>query len=82
MKRYKGYYIDGVIFKSKEEIDAFLKNAIIEKIKTFHNMLFSGRYNASEMMAITKEISDREKILHDEYGMDWEAIENIQFMKV
>lgn len=79
MKRYKGYYIDGVIFNSKEEIDTFLKNEIIKKIKMFSKMFESDRYTPAEKMAITREITCREKVLHDDYGMDWETIEMIPY---
>ena len=79
MKRYKGYYIDGVIFSNKKEIDDFIKKTIIGKIKTFHDMLFSGRYSGGELIAISNEITIREKRLHDEYNMSWEDIEMIPY---
>lgn len=79
MTQYKGYYIDNVIFHSREEIDQHIKNEIINKIKTLHDMMFSGRYNNAEVMQLNNEITIREERLHDEYGMDWEEIENIPF---
>lgn len=79
MRKYKGYYIDGVIFHSREEIDQHIKNEIINKIKTLHDMMFSGRYSNAEVMQLSNEITIREERLHDEYGMDWEEIENIPF---
>ena len=75
MMKYRGYYIDGVVFKTKAEIDEFLKNAIIKKARVFNDMLMSGRYDASQQMQLSDEISLREKTLHDEYGMDYEEIE-------
>lgn len=78
MTKYK-YYIDGVVFKTKAEIDNFIKAEIIKKIKVFHDMMFSGRYNNAEMMELCDYIAIREKILHDEYGMNWEEIEEIPF---
>lgn len=79
MKKYKGYYIDGVVFKTEAEIDAYHKNSIIEKIRIFNEMLTNPRYNDAELIAITAEITLREKRLHDEYGMSWEDIEEIPF---
>ena len=79
MKKYKGYYIDGVIFNSNTAIDDFIKNEIIKKIKVLHDMMFSGRYSNAEVMQLNNEITIREKRLHDEYGMNWEEIENIPF---
>lgn len=77
MTKYRGYYIDGVVFKNKKDIDEFVKNAIIEKIKQFTEMLFSGRYDASQMIELTAKISMRERRLHDEFGMSYEEIEMI-----
>ena len=79
MTRYKGYYIDGIIFTSKEEIDVFIKNEIIKKIKVLHDMMFSGRYNTADVMKINDEITIREQRLHDEYNMQWEEIEKIPY---
>ena len=79
MVKYNGYYIDGVIFHNKQEIDNFIKDAIIDKIKVFNNMLLSGRYNAAEMHRICEDIHTRETVLHDTYGMAWEDIEMIPF---
>lgn len=79
MTKYKGYYIDGVIFKTKAEIDGFIKAEIIKKIKVLHDMMFSGRYSNAEVMQLNNEITFREERLHDEYGMNWEEIEEIPF---
>lgn len=79
MKRYKGYYIDGAVFKSEKEIDLFLKNEIIKKIKILSEMFASDRYTTGEKMRLTKDIHDRERILHDEYGMEWDEIEMIPY---
>lgn len=82
MRKYKGYYIDGVVFKSKSEIDDFIKNEIIKKIRVLHDIMFSGRYSNAEVMQLSNDISIMEQRLHDEYGMDWEEIENIPFEEV
>ena len=34
MKQYKGYYIDGMHFKNKEQIDEFIKANAVESYKT------------------------------------------------
>lgn len=79
MTKYKGYYIDGVVFKTKAEIDSFIKAEIIKKIKVLHDMMFSGRYSYAEMMKINEDITVREYRLHDEYGMEWSDIEEIPY---
>ena len=77
MTKYKGYYVDGAIFNSKEDIDNFIKNETIKKIQQLNDMLFNPRYSGAEKMEITKMITDRETILHNDFGMDWETIENL-----
>ena len=81
MRRYKGYYIDGAIFKTEKQIDDFIKDEIIRKIKIFHSMLFEmgDRYTNAEKLGISDEIHQREIRLHDEYGMEWADIEEIPY---
>lgn len=75
MTKYRGYYIDGVVFTSKEQIDEFVKKSIIDKARQFNDMLMSGKYDNNQMMKISDEISIREKRLHDEFHMDYDSIE-------
>lgn len=82
MTKYHGYYIDGVVFKSKKEIDDFHIKNIKKKICQLNDALFNQRYSAVEKIRIAGMIHDREIILHDEYGLDWEEIENIAFEEV
>lgn len=77
MTKYKGYYVDGAIFNSKEDIDNFIKSETIKKIQQLNDMLFNPRYSGAEKMEIAKMITDRETILHNDFGMDWETIENL-----
>lgn len=80
MRKYKGYYIDGVIFHNQYEIDNFIKNEIIHKIKVFYNMFSSDIYTGKEKMALSDEITQREIRLHDEFGLDWDEIEELPFI--
>lgn len=75
MTKYRGYYIDGVVFSSKSDIDEFVKKSIIDKARVFNNMMLSGRYDASQMIQLAHEISIREHRLHTEFGMSYEDIE-------
>ena len=77
MTKYRGYYVDGVVFHNKKEIDIFVKQSIIDKIKLFNEMFLSDRYTPMQKMQIASEIAIRERRLHDEFGMDWTAIESI-----
>lgn len=76
MTQYKGYYIDNVTFSSTKEIDIFIKENIIKHLIELQSLMFSGRYTAKEKIKIAREMTDQEKILHDEYEMTWEEIEN------
>ena len=76
MTKYRGYYIDGVVFNSKSEIDEFVKKAIIDKARQFNRMLMCKRYTESQMIQISDEITIRERRLHDEFNMSYEDIEN------
>ena len=73
MKEYKGYYIDGAIFKTKEDIDAFLKKQAIKA----HRI-------ACEMFAIHPDMehsiyaSEKADILNKQFGMNWEEIEALE----
>lgn len=77
MIKYRGYYIDGVIFSSKDQIDEFIKNSVFDKYKQFCRMFCSDKYTAKEKLAISVEMSVREKRLHEEFGVSLEELENI-----
>lgn len=73
MTKYKGYYIDQVIFNSKEEIDAFIKKQTIDKYKMLCKMFAE---NASmELITIMQPYEDR---LHNEFGLSYEEIEALE----
>ena len=78
MKRYRGYYIDGVVFKSMSEIDTFVKNSIIDKVKQFMGMFPSDSYTAEQKKAVSDEITIREQRLQTEFGMTATEIEAIE----
>lgn len=80
MIKYRGYYIDHVVFNSKKDIDEHCKNELIAGIKKYIEMMFSSRYSASEKMTLSQWVSDREKQLHDEFGMSWEEIEELEIV--
>lgn len=79
MTKYRGYYIDNVVFSSKKDIDEFVKQSLINKLKSLNEMLLSPRYSGKEKLLIVSEISIREHKLHDEFGMSYEEIENLEY---
>ena len=80
MTKYRGYYIDHVVFNSKKEIDEFCKNELIAGIKEYTKMMFSSRYSASEKLTLSQWVSDREKQLHEEFGRSGEEIEELEIV--
>lgn len=73
MKQYKGYYIDKVIFNSKEDIDDFLKEQAIKAYRV-----------AVEIFAIHPDLEhsllcdETAEALVNEFGYTWEQVEAIE----
>lgn len=73
MTKYKGYFIDHVIFNSKEDIDRFVKNQAIESYKTACK-LFAEKHT----MEISIYCDEKADYLHKEFGMTYAEIEQIE----
>ena len=73
MTSYKGYYIDHVSFNSKAEIDAFIKEQAIRGYQNACRVFYE-----KADMAIAAYMAEKEKQLHDVYGLTWEQIEEIE----
>lgn len=73
MKKYRGYYIDSVIYRSESEIDEAIKQNAIERYKTL-NKLFAKRASV-ECAALCAE---QARYLHDECGLSYEEIEELE----
>lgn len=73
MAEYRGYYIDGIHFNSKAEIDAFVKKAAIKgyrlRVQSFadHPDLEHSLY-----------ANEQAEYLHKVFGMTWSEIEDIE----
>jgi hypothetical protein len=74
MTQYKGYYIDHIIFNSKADIDNFRKEQAINRYKMMCEM-FARQDAGMELSILMSEQADR---LHNEFGMDYNEIENIE----
>ena len=79
MTKYKGYYIDGVTFRNKAEIDKFIKDETINAYKMYCKMF--AEKPSMELMHLINPCMDK---LHDEYGLSYEEIEllEIEAMKM
>ena len=73
MKQYKGLYIDGVIFTSKEDIDNFLKEQAIRSYKIAVKLFCRNTSIEASIYADQKA-----EYLNTQFGMDWEEIEAIE----
>ena len=73
MTHYKGVYIDGVFFNSKQDVDLWLKAKAIENFRNALNN-FVVHHTMSESIHCD-EIADR---LHTVYGMSYGEIEAIE----
>ena len=73
MKNYKGYYIDGVVFHSKSEIDMFIKEQAIERYKQLCAM-FANKPS----MELNAMMCDKADYLHNVCGLSYDAIEQIE----
>ena len=74
MTQYKGYYIDHIIFNSKADIDNFRKEQAINRYKMMCQMF--ARQDAGMELAIL--MSEQADLLHNQFGMDYNEIENIE----
>lgn len=74
MKQYKGYYIDNIIFHSKEEIDEHIKQQMVERFMTL-NKLFATIDCYTEASVMCNEVAER---LHSEYGISYEELEQME----
>lgn len=74
MTQYKGYYIDHIIYNSKTEIDNFIKEQAIDRYKMMCRM-FAREDASMELSIMMSEQADR---LHNQFGMDYNEIEEIE----
>lgn len=73
MKKYRGLYIDHVIFNSEAEIDAHLKQQAIEAYKTA--VWFFCKEGTMEASIYADE---KAEYLNKQFGMDWTELEAIE----
>lgn len=73
MTKYRNYYIDNVIFNSKEDIDRFIKAQAIESYKRA-----CKRFSEKPSMEMSIFCSEKAEYLHRVIGLSWEEIEEIE----
>ena len=73
MTKYKGYYIDGTHFTSKEDIDRFLEAQALEAYKT------ACKIFASHLtMEASIYCAEKADYLHYHFGYTWDQLEAIE----
>lgn len=77
MIKYKGYYIDGAVFKSKNDIDEHLKNLAIERYKKLSKM-----FSKKPSMELSSLLSDLSIKLHDEHKLSYNEIELLEMYNI
>lgn len=73
MKKYKGYYIDKVIFNNEKEIDDFIKKQTIEKYQNLCKMFANDA--CMELVTMMQPYEDK---LHNEFGLSYDEIEELE----
>ena len=73
MRAYRGYYIDHVIFHSKEDIDLHIKNHAVEQYQMMCRM-FAER----PTMELSRLMGDQADYMHKAFGMEYSEIEQIE----
>lgn len=74
MTKYRGYYIDKVVFNSKKDIDEFIKNETIKKYQEYCRMF----EKEPSMELMHHFLHPYMKKLHNECGLSYEEIEILE----
>lgn len=75
MIKYKGYYIDGTVFKSKNDIDEHLKNLAIERYKKLNKM-----FSKNPSIELSSLLSDLSIELHEQHNLSYNEIEVLEIV--
>lgn len=73
MKQYRGYYIDNCIFHSTADIDEMIKRNAIRSYRQAVEL-----FTHHPEMEYSIYCSERADFLHDQCGMSWTEIEEIE----
>lgn len=76
MTKYRGYYIDNVVFRNKAEIDAAIRKALLNKYKYLLQRMHEEK-TEEVIMTVNRLACDVAEQLHDD-GMTWEEIEEAE----
>lgn len=77
MKKYKGYYIDGVQIKREKEIDDFIKAQAIDRFVRLTKMFLQN-----PIMEISIACDEAAEYLHEQCAMSFSSIESIEIQAI
>ena len=73
MKQYRGYYIDKVIFKNEQDIDAFIKS---EAVRSFKRAVILFMNDCS--MANSIYCDEQADKLVNKFGFTWDEVDTFE----
>lgn len=73
MKKYRGCYIDNIVFHSESEVDSFLKEKAIKAFRIAVQMFARNPSMEASLFA-----AEKAEYLNNLHGMDWDEIEAIE----
>lgn len=77
MKQYRGYYIDKVVFNTKEEIDEHIKTQAVKSYRAAIRYFLEHTSMEASIQAGLKA-----EYLNTQCGMSWSEIEEIEIMEM
>ena len=75
MKKYKGYYIDGVIFHNEKEIDLFRESLALSAYKRAVELF---AIDSCRSMELSMLIDEKAEYLINHFDYTWEQLEDIE----
>ena len=73
MKKYRGYYIDHVVFHSESDIDNHIKEQAVSRYK-----MMCQKFANDGTMELSVLMSNHADYMHKSCGMSYEEIEEIE----
>lgn len=72
MRKYKGHYIDGVLFNNEKEVDKFIENELVRNLK--HSV---ECFNREHSLSNADWVHDCEQALVHNCNYTWDEVENL-----
>ena len=73
MTKYRGYYIDGIYFNSKADVDKFVERKAVEAYKQAYKYFLNH-----PTMEASVYWSEKAEYLVNNFGYTWESVEVLE----